>query len=759
MSCHLCSMMVLLPGLLFILWSEAGLCLEHREFYFKGDIRHYSVDNDTVYIATEERLYQLSHDLMLVQSLTQRGVLKDPQSVYPQFTRVSETEKWNATFSVNVLLPLVSTKNLITCGVFDGWCGYCELLHSRNISKVLHMEHIQVGSLWRSSASVSFLVNVETRTQAETYILAAVQQNGVLPTQSSCPYMSTVQLHNTNNKQTGGIFSIRGENTNPAIDRKGDVDFVDGFQINSIIYLFSNLPSGGKGNKVRLLWLEGKGEKLQTLNSLRGATLSVPDGDRDRRLIASSVIPGGPPVLWSGVFSVEGEPTNTELVLFDISPDLSIATNKDPDFCDDECGDKSRQLPKMLEPKKVIFRQSSMTSVLAVRQKAWTVFFIGTGDGQLIKLSVDKNYHTTCPKVLYKTSDDRRVFSKLHLDQVDLKHVYVPFQNQIIRVPVSKCSSFKTVQDCWSAQDPYCVWCGSKQSCTFEDDCQDSDWLSIPDDSQQKMVSYKVSQDQTGQIMLITQIHVTVGEDALSNFACQFSASSRELFKKENPPPQFPHCTATLNIFPAEELHVAVKIRLGKTQLIERLNLLNCTDIRGEPTSTLCQKCIEAGCGWTTDGCSWANKGVANRPEISSITPSVVSFYGRNHAVLSGRNLGSVTRVRIQANQDCTPQEFPVWFNTGDRLTFHIPRAENKGVVKVCVLLPDGSCHGSVKITYRSAPSCMNITPSSSWISGKRRLTIIGSQLEFAEAIKHSTAQQEVRVPGNFLGNQFSQSV
>lgn len=29
-----------------------------------------------------------------------------------------------------------------------------------------------------------------------------------------------------------------------------------------------------------------------------------------------------------------------------------------------------------------------MTSVLAVRQKAWMVFFIGTGDGQLIKVCI-----------------------------------------------------------------------------------------------------------------------------------------------------------------------------------------------------------------------------------------------------------------------------------------------------------------------------------------------------------------------------------
>ncbi|XP_034529926.1 plexin-C1 isoform X2 [Notolabrus celidotus] len=766
MSYHCCTMVVLLSAL-FILWGETGLCLEQEgEFHFKGDIRHFSVAYNTVYIATERRLYQLSHDLTLVQSLTQRGILIDPLSYNPQFNRVSETDMWNTTFSVNVLLPLVADENLITCGVFDSGCGYCEVLDLKNVSNVLYKEHIQVGSLWRSSASVSFLVNVETRTRTETYILAAVQQDRDKPSKASCPPVShAVQLYNTNDKQMGQIFSFNTNEKVPGIQSVGDVEFVDGFQINSIIYLFSNLPSGDQNNKVRLLWLKDEKYKPQTLKSLRGATLSVSDGGRGCRLIASSVIPGGPPMLWIGVFSVDGGQTNTELVLFDISPDLSGGTDTDPDFCV-ECGNRDRPEPKTLRPEKVIFRQDFMTSVLAVRQKEWTVLFIGTGDGQLIKLSVDKNYQTMCPTVLYKTSDDRKVFSKLHLDQVDLKHVYVPFQNQINRVPVSKCSTYKTLQDCWSAQDPYCVWCGSKNSCTFEEDCQDSDWLSIPDDSQQnKMVSYKVAQDQTGQITLNIQMHVTVGKDASSNFACQFSPSSSERFEMKQLPPKFPHCTSILkdSTLPARGLPVTVKIRLGTTSVEERLNLLNCTNIRGPPTSVLCRKCIMAGCGWTANGCSWAKEGVGNdsvcqkmeswmnfsRPEISSITPSVVSFYGRNHAVLSGSNLSSVIGVRIQAAMDCTPQESPVWNNTGKHLTFHIPSAENKGVVKVCILLPDGSCHGSAKITYRSAPSCSNISPNSSWASGQRKITIQGSFLEFVEIIQHSGAPQEVTLSGN----------
>ncbi|XP_065807606.1 plexin-C1 [Labrus bergylta] len=752
--------MILLPALL-ILWGEAAQCLEEDgRFHLKGDLRHFAVANGTVYIATEEMLYQLNHDLTLVRSLSQRGFLAHiPGKDDLKLNRSSDMG--NVTFSVNVLLPHVADENVIVCGVIDKGCGcgcgYCELLDLKNIANVLYWEQIEVGSLLRSSASVSRLVSVETRTRAETYILTAVQQ--YKNTKTGCPPLSdAVNLRNTNNNQPGQIFSMNSEAIGrPKIIREDDVEFVDGFQIHSIIYLFSNLPSKDRNNKVRLLWLEGKGGKHQTVKSLRGATLRVSDGEKGLRLIASSVIPGGPPVLWCGVFSVDGGQTNTELVLFDISPDLTRGQDMDPDFCFN-CGSKKEEEPKTLKPKKVIFRKNYMTSVLAVRQKNWMVFFIGTGDGQLIKLAVDKKYQTTCSRVLFKTSDDHKVFQTLHLDQVDLKHVYVPFQNQINRVPVSKCSTYKTLQECWSAQDPYCVWCGSDKSCTFEDDCKGSDWLSIPDDSQQKMVSYKVAQENTGQITLTIQMHLSVGESALSNFICQL-----EHFKMKNPELQFPQCTFILeNItFPAQGLPIKLKVGFGTTELLERLNLLNCTKISGPPTSVLCRQCIDAGCGWTTNGCSWANKGVGNdsvcqmmeswmnfsRPQISSITPSVVSFYGRNNAVLKGFNLSSVIRVRFQA--DCTPQEFPVWDNTGENLTFHIPSAENKGVVKVCLLLPDGSCHGSAKITYRSAPSCTSISPKSTWISGNRKIKLMGSLLELVEAIKHSKVLQEVRLPNH----------
>ena len=57
------------------------------------------------------------------------------------------------------------------------------------------------------------------------------------------------------------------------------------------------------------------------------------------------------------------------------------------DVCVCVCDDVCFMQPHVLRPVRVLFRQKHMTSVLAVRQKAWMVFFIGTGDGQLIKVS------------------------------------------------------------------------------------------------------------------------------------------------------------------------------------------------------------------------------------------------------------------------------------------------------------------------------------------------------------------------------------
>ncbi|XP_035985879.1 uncharacterized protein LOC110367875 [Fundulus heteroclitus] len=328
--------MLLLLGLLCSIWAEPAQGLEEDGgFRFEGDLRLLTVSNNFVYIATEEKLYQLSHDLVLIYSLTQRGILKNPNDENSQeFYRVSMNGAWDKTFTVNVLLPFVNNDTLISCGATEENCGYCEVLDLKNISKVLYKEPVQVGPLRSISGSVSFLVDVKKDSvHTETFILTAIE-NHRKTEEDSCPNdLETISLHNTNQKQPGDIFSLVDENRDkPWIQTDSVVGFVDGFQINSTVYLFSNVASANKPHKVRLIWLQAKTSKSETLKSLRGATLRTSDGGEGSKLLASSVIPGGQQVLWSGVFSLDGGPTNTELLLFDISPDGNDQTYTDPDF-------------------------------------------------------------------------------------------------------------------------------------------------------------------------------------------------------------------------------------------------------------------------------------------------------------------------------------------------------------------------------------------------------------------------------------------
>lgn len=253
-----------------------------------------------------------------------------------------------------------------------------------------------------------------------------------------------------------------------------------------------------------------------------------------------------------------------------------------------------------------------------------------------LQLAVDSNYNSPCPIVLYRANDDQKVFPRIHLDQVDQKHIYVPFQKQVgtlggfARGSSSHCCS-KTLlllppgkaHACGQVQQlrrsggllvcsgpPLCVvhlqeqvkeethWGCCQEalssfaqsslplcSCTSEDECQGSDWLSIPDHVQQKIISLAVVQknsDQVGlklvlihcclrsqgpflsltvnyslcvsQLELIAQTHVSVSRSPGSNFTCGCRANSVELNCVKEASAPVPQCKCTLpkGTLPAE---------------------------------------------------------------------------------------------------------------------------------------------------------------------------------------------------------------
>lgn len=322
-------MKLMLIALFAVLARPAPSQEKDGGYDFGQDIHQFVVAAGHVYVATDDGLHQLSHDWRQNQTVSLSGVWKG----VGMFERVSEANEKNATFRVNVLLPFVRNRTLVTCGVIDKDCEYCEIRNLSDISEVIHREQAKVGPLWRSSASVAILVKVtQNQRRSETYILTAEEH----PRQSNgnCgETQNTLSLLNTNDEQFGNIFSVVSHSSNTVVDYKGssNVKFVDGFQIGAAIYFIFSQHNITK--EARLLWFEGNKGKLESLQGIRGGILAPTEAGRNAtQVVASSLVPGVTPVLWVGVFAVGGEETNTQLVLFDISSDLKSRTEIDAEF-------------------------------------------------------------------------------------------------------------------------------------------------------------------------------------------------------------------------------------------------------------------------------------------------------------------------------------------------------------------------------------------------------------------------------------------
>ncbi|XP_052433991.1 plexin-C1 [Carassius gibelio] len=541
-----------------------------------------------------------------------------------------------------------------------------------------------------------------------------------------------------------------------------DVEFVDGFQrvSPSESYLFLNTKTDSE-RKVLILWMNSsKGRKTEIIKSLQASRIRCCSDKARPVLVASTVIPSVNRVIWAGVFSAQNQqdPENSALALYDISH----VKGRVKGFChngENPCGSES---DTELQPLSVVFKYSSMSAVAAVRSGSWIVLFIGTSDGQLIKLVLDEKFTPGCPTVLFKSDDERAVFPRMHFDPVDFNHIYIALKKQLRRVSVVSCAKYITLKDCRAALDPLCGWCVNTHRCSTQEECLKSSWVSTPKDSLQKqLVSFQVwAEKSSNKITLYLSLSLeSTGNPA---FSCTFNTGTMNLCDGSDPPAVFPNCSCSFSVLSDQlqytrGLPISAEVAVEDQKMTEMLMLKNCLNIKDNSQSasyTQCVQCVSSGCHWSSSSkrCDWTlvpgqqlqTQDVCNglfyemeykKPEILSLEPNKVSFHGRNNVLLRGRNLESVTKIRIQGDLECIPKESPVFDRSSDTLRFHIPPSATKGTVKVCVVTPDDRCHGNSIITYSSQPSCTGIQPTVSWSSGGRKIHLQGSNLELVESV------------------------
>ncbi|KAL2102552.1 hypothetical protein ACEWY4_001720 [Coilia grayii] len=711
-------------GTAFVLFYLAicryTFCEETHLSSVDGDIVDFAFGTDNLFLQTDTWLYQMRFDFSL---------------------DISNATIYN---TMVTLVPFISNGTLIICGSHEK--AYCEVLDINDISKSIYMKEISIGSF----PNVAFIIGRES----DKYLLVAKKESQTHPSDT------LVTLRSTNDLQYGKIFSKSGYQVTAGIQPKDTVvQVIDGFQLTESphVCLLVNVMDGSE-SRVKLLSLDSsmtkpvKTQKEKTFETLQGAVLQCYEKG-EWMLLSSAVIPGESPVLWAGVFQDKNNPVDSVVAIFDIS---RTHTGKVSGFCTnrDSCEpdkDKSKQKQdKVLKPAAVMLRNSSITSVAVLRSNSWVVLFCGTKTGLLIRVVLDESLEPGCPTVLYSSEEDRLFSPKMLFNPGNHTHIYLAQGKQMRKIPVAQCGVYETLTDCWSALDPFCGWCGSKQKCTFQHDCSSSEWVSVPGTSQRReTISVHMNRGTTGQDIVVTALPNL-------NSSIDFSCAVEEC---GSPGPSPCSCTLSSDSFPAQGLSLRINITVQRETHIQEVHLKNCPSIRGTPTSALCIECISAGCTWSdaANSCTWRPASTAfsaftqdvcealpsgqneTKPEILYMTPSEVSIHGRNGASITGQNLKSVTKVRFQGTLDCSPKESAVRHSgnsSSESLVFDIP-AGTKGTVRVCVVSPDDQCHGNAKLTYNSPPICRGLQPKNTWASGGRNISIVGSRLKFVERVKH----------------------
>ncbi|TRY82226.1 hypothetical protein DNTS_023867, partial [Danionella cerebrum] len=602
---------------------------------FEGDVRDFVVGKNKLFVLTGDSLHQMKHDL------TEEEIRVD----------INNDTHRN---QVNLLVPFDINGTLITCGSLSR--GYCEVLDLKNISDRIYYESNLVIGQSEKEKLVAFIVG-----SGNNYYLLS----GTLYLEDCNSELKfKIQLMNTREN----IFSYIEQGSHPQFTiPTGDVERVDGFVRGSPpeLYLFLNTKKEGF---VYVLWMNSsRDKKSEMIKSLKAASVRCCSDKPRPVLVASAGFLLDTDVIWAGVFSARNQvdPENTAVALYNITPNPLPSDGK-------------------MHPLSVVFNYSSISSVAAERKGPWIVLFMGTSDGQLIKLVLDEKFTAGCPTVLYKSDDERAVLPKILLDPVDRKHVYIVLSKQLRRVPVARCGKCKTLEDCRAALDPLCGWCLNKQRCSTQDECLNTPWVSIPKASfQNELITFHMAKKSPSQITL--HLALNLESSGSPGFSCAFFTSGNvKLCDSADLQEVFPNCSCT---FSSQQLHSG---------------------------GAFC----------------------ASHPGVSGpLHPRVV---------IGGPALVYRDTHRKLVRNSATKCLFPVFDHSNETLRIHIPPSELKGRIIMCVVTPDNRCHGNSIITYSSQPRCSGVQPRNTWKRGGRKIEVQGANMEFVEMVKLHSFQTRV---------------
>ncbi|XP_069418270.1 plexin-D1 [Ovis canadensis] len=294
-----------------------------------------------------------------------------------------------------------------------------------------------------------------------------------------------------------------------------------------------------------------------------------------------------------------------------------------------DCGAAHLQHPlSVLQPLKAlpVFRAPGLSSVAVARVGNYTVVFLGTVSGRLLKINLNESMQVVSRRVVTLAYGEP-VHHVMQFDPVDPGYLYLMTSHQMARVKVAACAAHTTCGDCVGAADAYCGWCTLETRCTLRQDCANSSqphfWTSAsagPSRCPAMTVlpaEINVHQEYPGMIL---QISGSLPSLSGMEMACDYGHGIRTVARV--PGPAFGHQIAYCNLLPRDQFppfpphqdHVTVEMSVrvqGQSIVRASFTIYDCGRVGQVYPHTACTSCLSAQ--WPCFWCAQQHACVSNQ--------------------------------------------------------------------------------------------------------------------------------------------------
>uniref|UniRef100_A0A452I918 Sema domain-containing protein n=1 Tax=Gopherus agassizii TaxID=38772 RepID=A0A452I918_9SAUR len=285
-----------------------------------------------------------------------------------------------------------------------------------------------------------------------------------------------------------------------------------------------------------------------------------------------------------------------------------------------DCGAAHLQHPlAILQPIKAtpMFKYQGLTSVAVSSVSNYTVVFLGTANGRLLKINLN-----SATKIISRKSVSVAYGESVHpimqFDPSDSSYLYLMTSYQMTRVKVAACDQYTTCTECLAAADAYCGWCTMETRCSLQHECVNSTepnfWTSASEGVQQcpsmTIMPSEINIDNDNKAMII-QINGNIPSLSGMEMSCDYGNNIYTVAKVPgNDVNYFIYCNflprEKYPTFPPNQDHVIVQTAIrvnGKNIVWANFTIYDCKRTGHIYPKTACTSCLS-----TKWKCYWCSK-------------------------------------------------------------------------------------------------------------------------------------------------------